>query len=176
MSMSKVFSVLLEEGVCYDQCIVLAKLCESLPCFIFLLHGQMHVTPGISWLPTFAFHSPIMKRASFWVLVLEGLVGLHRTVQVQLLQHYWLGHRLGLLWYWLVCLGNRQKSFCCFWGCIQELHFGLFCCYDAYSLSSKGILAHSSRYNGHQKIKRVPEKHLFLLYWLCQSLWLCGSQ
>ena len=23
---------------------------------------------------------------------------------------------------------------------------------------------------------RVPEKHLFLLYWLCQSLWLHGSQ
>ena len=28
----------------------------------------------------------------------------------------------------------------------------------------------------HQKCKRVPEKHLPLLYWLCQSLWLCGSQ
>ena len=28
----------------------------------------------------------------------------------------------------------------------------------------------------HQKSKRVPEKHLFLLYWLCQSLWLCGSR
>ena len=27
----------------------------------------------------------------------------------------------------------------------------------------------------HQKSKRVPEKHL-LLYWLCQSLWLCGSE
>ena len=26
------------------------------------------------------------------------------------------------------------------------------------------------------KSKRVPEKHLFLFYWLCQSLWLCGSQ
>ena len=26
------------------------------------------------------------------------------------------------------------------------------------------------------KSKRVPEKHLFLLYWLCQSLWLHGSQ
>ena len=24
--------------------------------------------------------------------------------------------------------------------------------------------------------KRVPEKHLLLLYWLCQSLWQCGSQ
>ena len=23
---------------------------------------------------------------------------------------------------------------------------------------------------------RVPEKHLLLLYWLCQSFWLCGSQ
>ena len=28
----------------------------------------------------------------------------------------------------------------------------------------------------HQKSKRVPEKHLLLPYWLCQSLWLCGSQ
>ena len=28
------------------------------------------------------------------VLVLEGLVGLHRTVQHQLLQHYWLGINL----------------------------------------------------------------------------------
>ena len=26
------------------------------------------------------------------------------------------------------------------------------------------------------KKPRVPEKHLLLLYWLCQSLWLCGSQ
>ena len=28
----------------------------------------------------------------------------------------------------------------------------------------------------HQKSKRVLEKHLILLYWLYQSLWLCGSQ
>ena len=28
----------------------------------------------------------------------------------------------------------------------------------------------------HWKSKKVPEKHLFMLYWLCQSLWLCGSQ
>ena len=27
-----------------------------------------------------------------------------------------------------------------------------------------------------KKQNRVPEKHLFLLYWLCQSLSLCGSQ
>ena len=29
---------------------------------------------------------------------------------------------------------------------------------------------------GSLKNKRVPEKHLLLLYWLCQSLWMCGSQ
>ena len=27
-----------------------------------------------------------------------------------------------------------------------------------------------------EKSKRIPEKHLLLLYWLCQRLWLCGSQ
>ena len=28
----------------------------------------------------------------------------------------------------------------------------------------------------HWKSKRVPEKQLLLLYWLCLILWLCGSQ
>ena len=28
----------------------------------------------------------------------------------------------------------------------------------------------------HRKSKRVPEKHLLLLYWLHQNLWLCGSK
>ena len=49
------------------------------------------------------------------MLVLKRLVGLHGTVQLQLLQHYWLGHRLRLPWYWMVYLGNKQKSFCEFW-------------------------------------------------------------
>ena len=63
----------------------------------------------------------------FWVLILEGLVCLHhRTIQLQLLQHYWLRHRLGLLWYWMVCLGINQRAFCCFWDYNQALQFGLF--------------------------------------------------
>ena len=37
------------------------------------------------------------KDMFFLVLVLEGLVVHHRTVQLQLFQLYWLGHRLGLL-------------------------------------------------------------------------------
>ena len=76
---------------------------------------KLPVTPCTSWLPTFEFQSPIMKGHLFWVLVLESLVGLNITFQLQFLQHYWLGHRLGLLWYWMVCLGNEQRSFCHFW-------------------------------------------------------------
>jgi len=40
------------------------------------------------WLPSSAFQCPILKRTCFWVVVLEGLVGLHRIIQLQLLQHY----------------------------------------------------------------------------------------
>ena len=87
---------------------------------------NLPVTPVVSWLPTFAFQSPIMKRTSFFfMLVLKGLVGLHWTAQLRLLQCYWLGHRLGLLRYWMVCPGNEQRSFCPFWYCTQVLHFGL---------------------------------------------------
>ena len=57
---------------------------------------NLPVTPGVSSLLTFAFQSPIMKRTSFLVLVLEGLVGLHRNVQLQLLERDWSVHRLGL--------------------------------------------------------------------------------
>ena len=149
---------------------------------------NLPVTPCVSWLPTFAFQSLIMRRTSllgigskrscrsswrsevaqpcptlwdpmdcslpgpppmglsrqgYW----RGLpfpiepgspalravalpskppvkyrgVSLHRTLQIQLLQHYWSGHRLVLLWYWMLCLGNEQRSFCHFWDCIQVL-------------------------------------------------------
>ena len=108
--------VLLEEGVCYDQCVLLAIL-SLCPASFCTPRPNLPVTLGVSWLPTFAFQSSIMK-GLFWVLVLKGLVALHRTVQLQLLQPYWLGHRLGLLWYWMVCLGNEERSFCRFRECI----------------------------------------------------------
>ena len=75
---------------------------------------NLPVTPSISRLPTFVFQSPMMKRTYFGMLLLEGLVHLHRTIQLQLLQHYWLENRLELLWYWMICLGNEQRSFCHF--------------------------------------------------------------
>ena len=121
---------------CAESCLVLLE--EHVCCFavtsafswqnsVSLCPASYHtarpilpVTPGISWLATSAFQSPIMKRTFFGVLVLEDLAGL---LQLQLLQHYWLGHRFGLLW--MVCLGNEQRSFCWFWDCTQVLHFRL---------------------------------------------------
>ena len=45
------------------------------------------------------------------MLVLEGLVDIHRTVQLQLFQPYWLGHRLGLLYIeWFALEMNRDHS------------------------------------------------------------------
>ena len=45
------------------------------------------------------------------MLVLEGLVGLHRTVQLQLLQHYWLGHSLDYCDIeWFALETNRNHS------------------------------------------------------------------
>ena len=57
---------------------------------------NLPVTPGVSLLPTFAFQSPILKRASLLDVSSKRSLGLHRTIQLQLLQCYWLGHRLGL--------------------------------------------------------------------------------
>ena len=124
---------------CAESCVVgrgyllwpvhsLGKTLTSLwPTSFCIPRQNLPVIPGISWLPTSAFQSPILKRKCFWVLVLESLVGLHRTIQLQLLQHYQSGYRLGLLWYWMVFLENEERSFCCFWDCIQVLHFRLFC-------------------------------------------------
>ena len=56
--------MLLEEGVCYDQCVLLqnsVSLCLTSLC---TLRPTLPVTPCISWLPTFAFQSPMMKRTS----------------------------------------------------------------------------------------------------------------
>ena len=52
--------VLLGEGVCYDQCILLAKLL-AFALLHFVLQGQICLLLQVSWLPTFAFQSPIVK-------------------------------------------------------------------------------------------------------------------
>ena len=134
--------MLLEEGVCYDQCVLLMKFGLPLPCFILPSKAKLACylrVQGISWIPILHSNPLWWKGHLFLVLVLEGLIGLHRTVQLQLLWHQWLRHRLGLLWCWMVCLGNNQI--------IQSslrMHpstaFRTLVDYKGYSVSSKGFL------------------------------------
>ena len=130
--------VLLEEGVCYDQCVSWQNsisLCHASFC---TPTPNLLVTPGISWLPSFAFQSPMMKRTSFGGLVL-GFVGLHGTIQFQLLQHYWRGIDLGycdlngLPWKWTKIIPSLLKLHpsTAFWTLVG---------YKGYSISSKEFL------------------------------------
>ena len=116
MSMCRVFSCVVGRGcLLWPVC----SLGKTLLAFA-LLHSILHSILKAKFscysrcFLTSYFCIPVPydeKDIFFWVLVLEGLVGLHRTIQLQLLQHYWLGHRPGLLWYWMVCLEmNRDHS------------------------------------------------------------------
>ena len=76
------------------------------------------------------------------MLVLKGLVGLHRTIQLQLLQRYWLGHRLwdyyDIEWFALEMNSYHSVIFeIASKYCISKS----FVDHDGYSISS----AHSSR-------------------------------
>ena len=84
---------------------------------------------------------PYNEKDIFWgVLVLEGLVGLHRTIEPQLLQHYWLGIDLDycdIEWFALEI--NRDHSIAFEIApkyCISDP----FVDYEAYPISSKGFL------------------------------------
>ena len=74
------------------------------------------------------------------MLVLKGLVGLHRTIQLQLLQHYWLGHRLdycGVEWFTLEMNRDHSVAFeIASKYCISDS----FVDHDGHSISSEGFL------------------------------------
>ena len=74
------------------------------------------------------------------MLVLKGLVGLHRTVSFQLLQHYWLG--IDLDYHdieWFALETNRDHSVI-FGIASKYCILDTFVDYDGYSISSKGFL------------------------------------
>ena len=76
----------------------------------------------------------------FWVLVLECLVGLHRTVQLQLLQHYWLGHRLDYRVIAQFALETNRDHSVVFEIASKYCISDSFADYEIYSISSKGLL------------------------------------
>ena len=110
-----------------------------------------------------------MKRTSF-LSVLKGLVGLHRSVQLWLLQRYWLGHRLGLPWYWMVCLGNEQRSFCqCKFGAYRECHLRFSMCLLWGGWSQAATLLADVNCAGSQKVW-LATGTLLTVWWRMPSL------
>ena len=140
MSMCRVFSCVVRKGCSLGPVCSLGKIISLCPASLCTPRTNLAVTPGVSWLPTFAFQSPIMKKTSFWVLVLDSLVGLHRTFPLQLLQHYWLGHRLGLPWYWMLCLEMNRNHSVIFEIVSKYSISDAFANCGAYSISSEGFL------------------------------------
>ena len=83
--------VLLEDSVCCDQWLLLVKhftfvLQSTLPCFILYSKAKLSFHSRYLFTSYFCIPIPMMRKTSFFVLVLEGLVGLHRIIQLQLLQ------------------------------------------------------------------------------------------
>ena len=80
-----------------------------------------------------------MKRTSFLGVSSKSLVGLHRTIQLQL-QHYWLGLRLGLLCIeWFALEMNRDHSVV-FEIASKYCNSDSFVDHDGHSISSEGFL------------------------------------
>ena len=147
-SMYRVFSCVAERG-----CLLwlVRSFGKSLLAFALLHFGlqgqtfQTYQTPGISWLPTFAFQSPMMKRTSFFDLSFRRLVCLHRTVQLQRLCIS--GWSTELDWSnvkWFSLEMNRDHSVIFEITPISDYSAH----YEGYSISSKGFLP-AVVYNDH---------------------------
>ena len=78
------------------------------------------------------------------MLILEGLVGLHRTLQLQLLQYCWSGNRLDYCDIeWFALETNRDHSVI-FETASKYCILDSFVDYHGYSISSKGLVVESS--------------------------------
>jgi len=128
MSICRVISCVVGRGCLLWPVRFLGKTLLAFALLHFAIQGQICLLLQISLDLLLLHSSPLWWKGHLvLVLVLEGVIGLNRTIQLHHLQHYWLGHRLGLLWCWTVCLGNEQRSFCHFWDSTQVLHFRLSC-------------------------------------------------
>ena len=133
MSMCRVFSCVVGRGCLLWPVCSLGRILLAFALLHSVLQGQMTVSPGICWLPTFAFQSPTMKRTSFW--------GVRRTVQ--LFSFFSIPGRGIDLDYcdieWFALKTNRNYSVIYEIAskyCISDYFFY----YHGYSISSKGFL------------------------------------
>ena len=115
MSMYKVVCCVVGRGLLPWLVFSLDKTLLAFALLHFVLQGQTSLLLQVSLDLCFCIPIPCgEKDILFFFMLVVGFVGFHGTGQLQLLRPEWLGHRLGLLWCWMVCLGNKWRSFCYF--------------------------------------------------------------
>ena len=143
ISMWRVISCVVERGCLLWPWHSPGRILLAITLLHFVLEGQACQLLQAS-LDFLLLHSNLLSWIGhlFLVLVLGSLLGLHRTDQLQLHWHWWLGHRLEFLWCWMICLENELRLFYCFWVYTQLLYFRLFCWLWGLLHFFYGILAH----------------------------------
>ena len=138
MSMCRSFSCAVGRGCLLWPVHSLGKNLLAFALLHFVVQEEyLPVTPGISWLPTFTSQSPMMKRESFFGVSSERSCRSSENRSPSASSA--LVDRLGLLWYWMVCLGDTLRSFSHFWECTKYCILDSFISYEGYSISSKGF-------------------------------------
>ena len=140
----------LEEGVCCEQCVLLAKPCQPFPWFILYSKTK------------FACYSRYLLTAYFWITVPYDekdifFGGVSSKSSCRSSQNHSTSASSALLfgaqiWITLILNGlpwKQTEIILSFLRLHPSTAFWTVFDYDSYSIFSKGC-AHSSRYNGHQ--------------------------
>ena len=150
MSMCRLFSCVVGRGCLLWPVHFLCKILFVFALLHSIFQGQICLLLQV-FLDFLLLHaSPLLwKGHLFWVLVLKGLVSLHRPFNFSFFSVTGWGIDLDyrdIEWF---AFETEQRSFCHFSDCIKVLHFGLFCWPWWLLHFCWGIPARSSRYNGH---------------------------
>ena len=99
--------VLLEVDVCYDQCVLLAKLCYNLPCFILYSKAK------------YACYSRYFLTFYFCILVT-------RTYCIKFQHYFFLDYSLWLYLFKSPFFYSHDSRWCCYKCCIYFFRFLVF--------------------------------------------------
>ena len=122
----RVFSCVVGRGCLLWPVCSLGKTLLAFVLLYSVLRGQICLLLQV-FLDFLLLHSsPLYWKGHIsWMLVLEGLVGLHKPLNFSFFSI--TGRGIDLDYYDIEWFALEMWSFCHFWDCIQVLHFGLFC-------------------------------------------------
>ena len=123
MSTCRVISWVAGKGICYDQCSTWQNSVSLCPTSFCTPRPNL---PLILVSPDFLLlHSnPLWwKGYPFFGISSGRYFKSSKKKSTSASSTSVFGIRLGLPWCWMICPGNKLRSFCCFWDYTQVLHF-----------------------------------------------------